>query len=47
MTTMERLRTTLASLSLTAVDARLEALLESASKKEPVVRRFPAGGYER
>jgi len=28
MTTLERLRTTLAALSLTAVDARLEALLE-------------------
>jgi DNA replication protein DnaC len=35
MTTVERLRTTLAALNLTAVDARLESLLESASKKEP------------
>src|ERR1700676_4056336 len=35
MTTVERLRTTLAALSLTAIDARLETLLESASKKEP------------
>src|SRR6202142_829348 len=35
MTTIERLRTTLAGLSLTAIDARLETLLESASKKEP------------
>src|ERR1700735_1555021 len=34
MTTVERLRTTLAALSLTAIDARLETLLESASKKE-------------
>jgi hypothetical protein len=34
-TTVERLRTTLAGLSLTAIDARLETLLESASKKEP------------
>ena len=28
--TMERLRTTLATLNLTAIDARLETLLESA-----------------
>jgi hypothetical protein len=34
MTTVERLRTTLASLNLTAIDARLERLLEDASKKE-------------
>src|SRR5580692_2973909 len=34
-TTVERLRTTLAVLSLTAIDARQETLLESASKKEP------------
>src|SRR5271168_4255263 len=33
-TTVERLRTTLAALSLTAIDARLETLLENASKKE-------------
>jgi hypothetical protein len=32
MTTLERLRTTLAALSLTAVDARLETLLEGAPK---------------
>jgi hypothetical protein len=32
---VERLRTTLVGLSLTAIDARLETLLESASKKEP------------
>jgi len=38
--TLERLRTTLASLNLTAVDARLEALLESASKKEPSYADF-------
>src|ERR1700757_524051 len=35
MTPVEQLRTTLAALSLTAIDARLEGLLESASKKEP------------
>ena len=35
MTTVERLRTTLEALNLTAVDARLESLLESASKKKP------------
>lgn len=40
MTTMERLRTTLAALSLTAIDARLEGLLESASKKEPSYADF-------
>jgi DNA replication protein DnaC len=34
-TTVERLRTTLAALSLSAIDSRLETLLESASKKEP------------
>src|SRR5881227_1066293 len=39
-TTVERLRTTLAALSLTAIDARLEALLESASKKEPAYADF-------
>src|SRR3569623_37656 len=38
--TIERLRTTLAGLSLTAVDARLEALLESAAKKEPSYADF-------
>src|SRR6185437_4137890 len=32
--TLERLRTTLTALSVTAIDARLETLLESASKKE-------------
>ena len=40
MSTLERLRTTLAALSLTAIDARLEALLESASKKEPAYADF-------
>jgi DNA replication protein DnaC len=35
MTPVEQLRTTLAALSLTAIDARLEGLLETASKKEP------------
>ena len=39
-TTVERLRTTLAALSLTAIDARLETLLESASKKEPAYGDF-------
>jgi len=38
--TLERLRTTLAALSLTAIDARLETLLESASKKEPAYADF-------
>ena len=40
MSTLERLRTTLAALNLAAVDARLEALLESASKKEPAYADF-------
>src|SRR5580692_8818309 len=40
MTTLERLRTTLAALSLTAVDARLEALLEGASKQAPAYADF-------
>ena len=31
---LERLRTTLATLNLTAIDARLDALLESASKQK-------------
>jgi DNA replication protein DnaC len=35
MTPLEQLRCTLAALSLTAIDARLEALLETAAKKEP------------
>jgi DNA replication protein DnaC len=34
------LRTTLAALSLTAIDTRLDALLESASKKEPAYADF-------
>ena len=34
------MRTTLAALNLTAIDARLEALLESASKKEPAYADF-------
>src|SRR5947209_6519850 len=41
--TLERLRTTLAALSLTAIDARLEALLESASQKEPAYADFLLG----
>ena len=40
MTTLERLRATLAALNLTAVDARLEALLESASKDDPTYADF-------
>lgn len=40
MSTLERLRTTLAALNLAAIDARLEALLESASKKEPAYADF-------
>src|SRR6202000_198532 len=39
-TTVERLRTTLAALNLTAIDARLEGLLEAASKKEPSYADF-------
>src|SRR3569833_2630557 len=38
--TVERLRTTLAALNLTAVDARLVGLLETASKKEPSYADF-------
>ena len=40
MSTLERLRTTLAALNLTALDARLEPLLENASKKEPAYADF-------
>lgn len=40
MTPVEQLRTTLAALSLTAIDARLEGLLETASKKEPSYADF-------
>lgn len=40
MTVIERLQTTLASLSLTAVEARLESLLERASKAEPSYADF-------
>src|SRR6201993_5657066 len=40
MTPVEQLRTTLATLSLTAIDARLEALLETAAKKEPSYADF-------
>src|SRR5690242_21732871 len=40
MTTLERLRTMLSALSLTAIDARLEVLLESASKKDPAYADF-------
>src|SRR5438477_4997898 len=38
--TLEPLRTTLAALSLTAIEARLETLLENASKKEPAYADF-------
>ena len=40
MTVIERLQTTLASLGLTAVEARLEGLLERASKAEPSYADF-------
>lgn len=40
MTSIERLREILGSLSLTALDAKLEALLEQASKKEPSYAEF-------
>src|ERR1700753_4084448 len=40
MTPLERLRTTLTALSLTAMDARLGPLLESASKQEPSYADF-------
>src|ERR1035438_8600507 len=40
MTPLERLRTTLGTLNLTAVDARLESLLESASKNESAYADF-------
>jgi len=40
MTVIERLQTTLASLGLTAAEARLEALLERASKAEPSYADF-------
>ena len=40
MSTVERLRTILTALNLTAVDARLESLLETASKKEPAYADF-------
>jgi DNA replication protein DnaC len=39
-TTIERLRTALGTLNLNAVDARLEGLLEAASKKEPSYADF-------
>lgn len=38
--TLDRLRTVLETLSLTAIDARLETLLEEASKKEPAYADF-------
>ena len=40
MTTLERLRSALGALNLTAIDARLEPLLEAASKKEPSYADF-------
>ena len=42
MTPIEQLRSTLATLSLTAIDARLDALLETAAKKEPSYADFLA-----
>lgn len=40
MTTVERLQTTLNTLGLKAVEARLEGLLEQAAKKEPAYADF-------
>src|SRR6516164_5718344 len=40
MTTLERLRSALGALSLTDIDARLEPLLETASKQEPSYADF-------
>src|ERR1700680_2947371 len=40
MSTLDRLRTTLTGLNLTAIDARLESLLESASKQSPAYADF-------
>ena len=40
MTPVEQLRTTLAALNLTQIDARLEGLLENAAKKEPSYADF-------
>lgn len=40
MTPVDQLRTTLGALNLTAIDARLEGLLESAAKKEPSYADF-------
>jgi hypothetical protein len=42
MTPIEQLRSTLATLSLTAIDARLDSLLETAAKKEPSYADFLA-----
>lgn len=39
-TTIEQLRTKLEVLSLTAIDARLETLLETAAKQDPVSGDF-------
>jgi DNA replication protein DnaC len=38
--TLDRLRTTLTALNLTAIDSRLEALLENAAQKEPAYADF-------
>ena len=40
MTTVERLQTGLSSLGLAAIEARLEAMLEGASKQEPAYAEF-------
>ena len=40
MTTIERLQTALSGLGLTAIEARVEALLERASKQEPAYGDF-------
>ena len=43
---VEQLRTTLATLSLTAIDARLEALLEDRREERTILCRFPARSDE-
>src|SRR3954467_11071566 len=40
MTTIERLRTILTALNLTAIDARMETLLENAAKQDPAYGDF-------
>src|SRR5215471_17940005 len=40
MSVLEQLRTTLGALNLTAIDARLDALLETAAKDDPTYADF-------